>query len=437
MVCAASNETGEPVKEASVPGDIAREPERVVWMDGLRGAAAVQVVLLHYATAFFPAIGLFQPRLAHFRWELRFIQTPLFYPFDGYSAVYLFFVLSGVALTYSFGTHPLALLVGVRRRIIRLGIPMLASILLAALLWRLLPDQHAIAAGITGSGDWLGTNTPGPVTIANIAHQVLLEGMAAGYRGTSMLPGQWQLLLGLRPPTGSFNPPLWTLHIEFYGSLLVLLLVAVRALSPKLHVALCVLVAILFAASPVVLFLVGHVASSRLPSLAALRRRRWLGPVVGLVGILLCSMQTRPSLNLVILGLYRAVPAASVGPTMALTQFQAAMGAAFVFFGVAMTPACRSILTTPMFRWLGKISFALYLVQFPLLFTVVCGVFNVMYAHYSYIESVTVSSLLGIGVSFAGAALFARYVDGPAILLSRGARRPTLAPAPAASGSPP
>ena len=79
--------------DSPAPKGISRDERRIGWMDGLRGVASVQVVLLHYVTAFLPAIGMFQPRLAHYRWELRFIQTPLFYPFDGYSAVSVFFVL--------------------------------------------------------------------------------------------------------------------------------------------------------------------------------------------------------------------------------------------------------------------------------------------------------------------------------------------------------
>jgi peptidoglycan/LPS O-acetylase OafA/YrhL len=35
---------------------IVREAQRVAWLDGLRGIAAMQVVLLHYVSTFLPAV---------------------------------------------------------------------------------------------------------------------------------------------------------------------------------------------------------------------------------------------------------------------------------------------------------------------------------------------------------------------------------------------
>ena len=56
--------------------------------------------------------------------------------------------------------------------------------------------------------------------------------------------------IGLVPKNQGLNPALWTLHVEFYGSLLVILLVALRALGNRtLYVLTCVVLG------------VGHVAT--------------------------------------------------------------------------------------------------------------------------------------------------------------------------------
>ena len=207
------------------------EPARLLWLDGLRGIAAVQVVFLHYASAFLPAIGLTAPGLAHYGWEMSVIHSPLFLPFDGYSAVYIFFVLSGVALTYSFGSTPFAIGPNVLRRVIRLGIPMAAAMTLAAGWFLWLPHAHTVAGTITNSTTWLSAIGPSTATPGDFLHQLLLEGMLAGYNETSSLPLVFRQILHLAPLPASFNPPLWTLHVEFVGSLFILALVALKSLS--------------------------------------------------------------------------------------------------------------------------------------------------------------------------------------------------------------
>ena len=398
---------------------------RVGWMDGLRGVAAVQVVLLHYASAFMPSIGLFNPKLIKYGWSILFINTPLSYLFDGYSAVSLFFILSGVALTYSFSMQPYALASGAGRRVVRLGVPMVFSIVLAAVFWFWLPEQHIIAARVTGSEEWLGSLTPGNLSVVTLIHEGVLEGMLAGFKGSSMLPWRWQLALGLHLQNIGLNPVLWTLHAELYGSLLILCLVALRrSCGDKLHIVLCAIVAAVFSKSLILLFLVGHIAAFCLPGLASSDRSRRFGFFVCLIGVVLCSMQTSAVINAIFGWSYTALPTPMLGPAVTLPSYQGAIGAALVFIGMAMTPKFQHVLERPFFRWLGKISFSLYLTHFSLLFTVVCAIFNAMSQHYSYGICVAVSTSIGISLSFGIAVVFERFVDKPSVAWSRKIGRP-------------
>jgi hypothetical protein len=104
-----------------LPSDGIPREDRDGWLDGMRGVAALQVMLLHYATAFLPGLGLHNRGMMHQRWERIIADTPSFFALNGYGSVYLFFLLSGVVLTYSFARRPFAAVQWTLRRIIRLA----------------------------------------------------------------------------------------------------------------------------------------------------------------------------------------------------------------------------------------------------------------------------------------------------------------------------
>ncbi len=123
--------------------------------------------------------------------------------------------MSGVALTYAFSARPFAFLPTVTRRVIRLGLPMTAATILAAVLYALLPDAHATAAAYTGS-PWLRTIGPVSPSVTAIIHQIVFEGLLVGFDGCSLLPG-WAIGHLTLAGEHAFDAPLWTLHIEFCG----------------------------------------------------------------------------------------------------------------------------------------------------------------------------------------------------------------------------
>jgi peptidoglycan/LPS O-acetylase OafA/YrhL len=88
--------------------------ERKTYLDGLRGLACIQVVLCHY-------------------WQY-FPEQNLGFLSNGACAVALFFLMSGLVLTGSFGRAPEQILTHAGRRGARLWIPALCSILIGATL---------------------------------------------------------------------------------------------------------------------------------------------------------------------------------------------------------------------------------------------------------------------------------------------------------------
>src|SRR6201747_1238388 len=103
---------------------------RIGYLESIRGLAAVQVLLLHFLAAFAPDLVFSPPAGAAVAGYIHL--SPLYFLYDGYSAVYIFFALSGYVLTRSFERHLAQPSSQILARIIRLGLPAIAATLVAA-----------------------------------------------------------------------------------------------------------------------------------------------------------------------------------------------------------------------------------------------------------------------------------------------------------------
>jgi peptidoglycan/LPS O-acetylase OafA/YrhL len=276
----------------------------------------------------------------------------------------------------------------------------------------MIPDAQHAAAAIT-----LSPGSIGQASLGGVLHQVFFDGMLVGYDGAKRLLPLW-LFKQFRPmPLGySLNPPLWTLHVEFYGSLLVLALEAVRAIaSRRAYFAVCALAAAGLVASPLNLFLLGHLLA------------RWLGRIRGKmwhqgVGFSLLGigffLSTSDQLRVFRI-LYAFLPPPPFGEPIRLVEIQGMISSVCLFLGIAFLPIFQKLLIQQPFRWLGKVSFSLYLVHYPLLFTVVSAAFVLLATHFSYGITLALIIPAGIALTFGAAAAFETCIDRPSIFLSR------------------
>jgi peptidoglycan/LPS O-acetylase OafA/YrhL len=386
---------------------------RVAYLDGLRGIASLQVLALHFLTAFLPALGQSRPELARHAWEGWFIHSPLFYFADGYAAVYLFFLISGAALTYAFSRHPFALPSGVGRRIVRLGVPMAASMLLAFALFALMPNARITAGHLVGDGAWLHLSGPPSLAIRPLLWEVL-EGLFFGHLDLpgTLLPHAVAVSFDLTPVAYSFNGPIWTLHIEFAGSILIMLLVALRAGAPRaVYRAIAAILVVLLIAHPLGLFVIGHVVA---PIMArpTVRRTAPIGIVLFLCGMA-CASYAAPNWVLALPLQWAAMM--NLPADFDALHLQSAAEAMFIFAAVAIGQPLRTLLTTEPVQTAGRLSFSLYLVHFPILLTVACVVFTWTYGAPA---ASAIAIAAGLAATVGLAYGFERWVDRPSIGLS-------------------
>jgi peptidoglycan/LPS O-acetylase OafA/YrhL len=366
---------------------------KVQYLEGLRGVAALQVVLLHFVTGFLPDTA-------------EHAAAPVRVLFDGHTAVYVFFLISGAVLTPSFargGAWPRQ----AARRVVRLGIPVAAAAGVALALLAALPNAHRDAALVSGSA-WLAMDSSGALTLSHLAREIGLDSLLLGYREYTLFAPIADHLPLLEH---SLDAPFWSLHLELYGSLLLLLLVRLRSRSAWLHRAAIVVCAGLFGTHPMFLFVLGHLCAVRLDRPAI--------PVLGtgliVLGLAMSAGKDWGAVEVVRAEIARFAPVAAPN----LFQFQSQLAAIALFLGVLLSPAAQWLLARSLCRRLGRLSFSIYLLHFPILFTLGCAGFMVLAGFQPNPAAIAITFVGFVPVVLIAASGFERCVDRPAIRLSR------------------
>lgn len=355
---------------------------RVLSLDGLRGFAAVGVMLYHLSL-------VARPELSDASWAWL-TQTPLKLLFAGTESVLVFFVLSGLVVTLPAIRKGFSWRRYYPTRILRLYIPTFAALLIAAALILLIPRDR----GLMPDGSWMQNAQASSVSL-------------------------WSLLgeASLTHRSYEINNVLWSLRWEVIFSLL-LPLFAWMALRMKsrapLWVVLCVAASVLgrvFDIEAIIylpIFLAGAVLATRLgdleqrPSGLSEWRLALLGCVAG--ALLIASWLSRPL----------QAPAIAQNILWGL----AGAGAVLVVLLAVRWQRFRRLLETRPAQWLGRISFSLYLMHVPIIAT----------AAYLFGPSRWwLACLVSVPASVGVAMLFQRWIEAPAHRLARaaGARIPT------------
>ncbi len=383
---------------------------RLDFLDGARGVASVVIVLSHLLSAWLPALafGAADHRMPYLT---RFAHTPLAIFWSGDMAVMVFFIHSGFVLSNRFfSTEDRADLARQAvKRVVRLGVPVAVAVLLTGALFQL-HAMHNLAAADLSKSTWLASfYVPGP-------HPGLLWTAFGG----AMLRGQvWWM------------GPLWSVNIQFFGSLLVFALISLFRDDRRRNAAFAFVVAWALIAGS------SHFGIH----LAAIT-----------IGVWFRSMRDQP-----------AGPLRRWAATTARTRFLRAMALlAFVYFGswpdeeavgpwysfvarrlsftdsflrprsmahtlaasavvwlIFSTPAIKSFLTRRTVQTIGKWSFAIYLLHWPIMMSLGSWVFASTAArtHSIYLGAVIASALTVLATALA-AGPFTRLVDRPAINLA-------------------
>jgi peptidoglycan/LPS O-acetylase OafA/YrhL len=345
---------------------------RYAALDGLRGWAALCVLVFH----------LF--------WEVFGVLFPVFrtYPFkviaDSHLGVALFFVLSGYVLTrarWARANDNLALTLA--GRYLRLVVPILATALIVFVIGTLDLARTAEAGQIVNRARAVGD-------LMNF-HPTLIGALQFSFLDV--------FYVGIG---GKYDPFLWTMTVELAGSFIVLTVSQFK----------------LRAWQPIVLTLI-----------ALIGLRTWTPIAPMAMGALLALRDSdqpppRPTGFWAVAAVVVLLLVAAVFMDNGNMQMQTQVAAlGIVYVATGDNPVSR-FLAAPFSKWLGHLSFPIFLMQFPVIVTLTSAL--IVVAHGAGVLSVWAAAgicLASIGATFALAYVLVP-IDALAIRLSRLVRNP-------------
>lgn len=399
-----------PVSDVSTAGGQGRNaaPGRQTNLDGLRGLAALIVVVSHGIIAFDFALYTGRQANSVASWDVALSGAPLLLPLAGNLSVCVFFALSGYVLSASLARTTQGALPLLVKRYVRFALPMLSACLLA---WALLAAgwvRNQELAVLTRS-TWLAGQMQQPPSLP--------AALAEGSYGALLNAPRFDL---------SYDSSLWTMPIELAGSaMLILVFTATRfgAARARFRAPARILVFTLLALIACTSYL-GLFAMGVLLQLTGVDRH----------------LSSRTAVVLLAFGLflgtipYSAVPWGLVAPMVqwhypviaqvphpyAEVALWHAPGAILVLMAANALPPLRRLLEARAVQFLGEISFPLYLVHVPLLLSAGSGIgLGLLQAGAAYPWAAAITVVVYVAVSLGVATALLYVVERPAIALSR------------------
>ncbi|WP_213773524.1 acyltransferase [Bradyrhizobium sp. dw_78] len=402
------------IERGVVADQSVRQESRIVYLESIRGLAALQVLLLHFLAAFAPDLVYSLPSTATVAAYVHL--SPLYFIYDGYSAVYIFFALSGYVLTRSFERNPATPIPQILGRIVRLGLPAAAAVSVAAMVMLAFGKPNVQAGELTGSA-WFASQWNAEVSVLSVIRDGTVNALFLGYRG---LPGVAFLAPWQQAVDQSFVAPLWTLSIEFYGSMIVLMLCWCARRSRALWWSALLLGTIFTARSAYLCFFVGHLLAAFSCAERPAPASKLLPVFCIAFGVFWCVLAEiwQPEW----LRMLCSSPTYLLFPGQFAPMQQKTFGAILVLVGIINLEAARSFLSTPWLIARSKLSFPLYLIHWPVLFGPSAALFLLLNGMIGLELSRLSAIVAGICLAFL-ASVFFLPVDHRALEWSRALRK--------------
>lgn len=369
---------------------------KILYLNGLRGFAAIMVFFDHFR-------GMFIPNISGY-----FVN----FFCDSSFAVMIFFVLSGFVLSNSFFEEKISesFMFSSIRRYFRLEFPIIFSLIIVYLLSNLSLFYNQQIPRLTDTG-WFVTGFSGIPTI--------LEVLFSSFIGVIFL-GDFHL-----------NPVLWTMRIEFFGSILIFAILFIfknkRFGEIKYRFLIYAFAFIFIPVSLFAAFIIGMIICDIKNSQIISNHKSNFNLLYSLIGIFIGSFL------ITFLGINGFIDYPLLTTKFLVYQrnllffmwinsvfwFLRLIGASLVVFAFTNTNVLQYIFSKPIPIFLGKISFSLYILNYIML----CSLSSYLFLIFSNNFSNNISGLFVLVVTLPVTIVIANYVteyiDIPGIKASK------------------
>ncbi|AYB41917.1 acyltransferase family protein [Paenibacillus lautus] len=357
--------------------------KKLEYLEGLRGVAALIVVIAHFGQFFYNRQLFIEQSLIS--------ATPLNLIYNGNFAVCIFFILSGYVLSrrYFLERNQALLTSGAIRRYIRLFIPVSFSVILAYFLL------------VTDSFKYFSIYTLNEMyTTADHNFLKMLKTLTYNIFFTY---------------DSSYNPVLWTMTYEFLGSLLIFSFLALFGKSRKRLLMYLVMITV-FWDSYYLAFILGLILSDFKNSPDwnfSVTMSRKFNVSFLLIGVLFASYPFTPVENTIYQ--YLQVPFLHAN----FFRFYHIAGAFFIIVVIINSKFLQHLLSYSQITYLGRVSFSVYLLHFPIMSSFSFLVFDKFLKFFSYKISFILTFLISLPLIFVCANFMEKYIDAKGITYSK------------------
>jgi len=380
---------------------------RFTQLDGLRGLAALNVLLGHFVIGFYRAWLSGAPAQSHNNWDTVLSTTPALLLYNPDLGVDIFFVLSGFVLALYAHQAAAPLLAMLARRWVRLCVPIIVTTIFAYIAVHAGACRAAQQAGAITGGGWLiylYDPTTYWIPLSSCIQDIFLT-----------------FLTGHGGAVTNIIPPLWTMPIELIGSFALFAAYKSAAfcrLRPWARLAAALAITAFACHSRYGCFCLGA-ALFELWRILPARPISTAGFAIFALGVWLAATPfvLAGTHEYILLKAYQlGLPIGIIGMTQA--------GAFLLVAAALICPPFQSFLRLGICQYLGRISFMLYLVHLP----VECsaGAYMFLHAPGSYNERAALAFLTTSAAAILIADLAFRLIDQPATRLSRLFTAPAL-----------